>query len=130
MKFARYTFLIAGVYGLLVLPMHYFMEGTVSAEHPPAITHPEFFYGFIGIASAFQIVFLIIAKDPLKYRLMIIPSVLEKFTYGIAGLVLYSRGRLEGGFFYGALIDLVLGTLFIVAYLKLSSKRYPNGAQD
>jgi len=121
MKFAKYTFLVAGIYGLLVLVPHYFMEGIVSTEHPPAITHPEFFYGFIGIASAFQIVFLIIAKDPVKFRLMIIPSVLEKFTYGIAAVVLFSRGRLDGGFFYGALIDLVLGLLFIISWLKLSS---------
>ena len=120
MRFARYTFLVAGIYGLLVLLPHYFMEGVISHDHPPAITHPEFFYGFIGIASAFQVVFLIIAKDPVRYRLMIIPSILEKFTYGIAAIVLFWNGRLEGGFFYGAMIDLLLGTLFIIAYAKLS----------
>ena len=121
MKFARYTFLIAGIYGLIVLVPHYFMERILSADHPPAITHPEFFYGFIGIASAFQIVFLIIAKDPVRYRLMIIPSILEKLTFGIAALVLFWNGRLEGGFFYGALIDLFLGLLFIVSWFKLSA---------
>jgi hypothetical protein len=117
-KFAKYTFLIAGVYGLLILPMHYFMESTISADHPPAITHPEFFYGFIGIASVFQIIFLIIAKDPVKYRLMMIPSILEKLSFGIPALLLYRAGRLEGGFFYGGILDLVLGALFLVSYLK------------
>jgi hypothetical protein len=118
MKFARYTFLIAGVYGLLILPMHYFMEGIVSADHPPAITHPEFFYGFIGIASVFQLIFLIIAKDPMKYRLLMIPSILEKLSFGIPAFVLYLKGRLEGGFFYGGMVDLVLGALFLISYLK------------
>jgi hypothetical protein len=95
------------------------MEGVISTDHPPAITHPEFFYGFVGIASAFQFVFLIIAKDPVRYRLMIIPSILEKFSYGIAALILNLTGRLEGGFFIGGMFDLFLGVLFIVSFLKL-----------
>jgi hypothetical protein len=123
MKFARYTFLIAGIYGLLVMPVCYLLEQTISRDHPPAITHPEFFYGFIGIATAFQFVFLIIGSDPVRYRLMILPSIVEKFSYGIAALVLWNSGRLEGGFFYGGMIDLFLGLLFVVSYIKLLGGR-------
>ena len=118
MKFARYTFLIAGIYGLLVMLPHYFAEGTIGRDHPPAITHVEFFYGFVSLAVVFQIVFLIIALDPVKYRLMMIPSILEKLGFGIPALVLYLTGRLEGGLFYGGMLDLVLGALFAVSYLK------------
>src|SRR5258706_12035314 len=88
MKFARYTFLIAGIYGLLVLAPIYFSEEKVGIDYPPAITHPEYLYGFAGVAIAFQIVFLIIAKDPVKYRLMILPSIIEKFSFGIAVVIL------------------------------------------
>jgi hypothetical protein len=79
MKFAKYTFLIAGIYGLLVLVPQYFVELALG----PVIAEPGFYYGFIGVAVAFQFVFLIIATDPVKYRLMMLPSILEKAVFAI-----------------------------------------------
>src|SRR5471032_2038295 len=101
------------------------MEAQFGRNYPPLITHPEFFYGFIGIAVAWQVVFLLIAQDPIRYRLIIIPGILEKFTFGIAAFVLYAQGRLSPspvGPLGGAVIDLVLGTLFLVAFYKSSAK--------
>jgi hypothetical protein len=43
MRFAKIVFLIAGIYGLLVLTPLYFLEGTIGRQTPPAITHPDFF---------------------------------------------------------------------------------------
>jgi hypothetical protein len=126
MKFARYTFLIAGIYGLLSLLPHYFAEGTIGRDHPPAITHPEYFYGFVGIAVVFQIVFLIIAKDPVKYRLVIIPSVLEKASFAIPAAILFGAGNLAAPMFAAGMIDALLGILFIVSYVKLSKKEEDN----
>ena len=80
MKLARITFLIAGIYGLIVLTPLYFLEGTIARQTPPPITHVEFFYGFIGAALAWQVVFLLIARDPARYRLMMLPSILEKIS--------------------------------------------------
>jgi hypothetical protein len=125
MKIARYIFLIAAIYGLLVLTPHYFLEHKISTEHPPAITHPEFFYGFIGLAVVFQIVFLIIASDPAKYRLLMLASILEKLSFGVPALILYFQGRLTGGFFFGGMIDLVLGTFFVVAFVLTSRATRP-----
>ncbi|MGI9054768.1 MAG: hypothetical protein ACR2F2_03075 [Pyrinomonadaceae bacterium] len=81
MKFAKYVFCIAGIYGLVALVPQYFLEAKTGADFPPAITHTEYFYGFIGVAIAFQIVFLIIGNDPQKYRAMILPSIVEKFSF-------------------------------------------------
>ena len=47
MKLASRVFRFAGVYGLLVLAPQYFTEGELGADYPPAITHPEFYYGFL-----------------------------------------------------------------------------------
>lgn len=74
MKFARYTFWIAGIYGFLILIPQYFLKDEIGIEYPPAITHPEYFYGFIGVALAWQLAFIIIAQNPVKYRMMIIPA--------------------------------------------------------
>jgi hypothetical protein len=96
MKFARYVFLIAGIYGLLVLVPMYFMEQKQSTDFPPPITHPEFYYGFLGVAVAWQVAFLVLATDPKRYRLMIIPAILEKASFAIAVIILYLP---ESGFF-------------------------------
>lgn len=114
MKLAKYTFLIAGIYGLLVLLPQYFLEEKIGLDSPPAITHPEFFYGFIGIAVAFQLVFIIISTDPQKYRLLIIPSIIEKFSFVVAIAILFVSGRTVGPILIGAALDLALGVLFVI----------------
>jgi len=118
MKFARYTFLIAGIYGLLVLAPQYFLEAKIGADTPPPITHPEFFYGFVGVGIAFQIVFLVISRDPVRYRLMIPPSIVEKASFAIAAFALYAAGRLNTQMLAAAAIDAILGTLFVIAWFK------------
>ena len=57
MRFARWVFLISGIYGVLVLAPQYFLEQRLSRDYPPALTHPELYYGFIGTALAFQVLF-------------------------------------------------------------------------
>jgi protein-S-isoprenylcysteine O-methyltransferase Ste14 len=133
MKFTRYTFLIAGIYGLLVLVPQYFMEAKVGVDNPPAITHPEYFYGFVGVAVAFQLVFIIISTDPLKYRRFIPACLVEKFSFGLAVAVLVLTGRTSGPIIAGAAGDLLLGILFTVSWFttakqpteRLDTKRSP-----
>lgn len=118
MTFAKRLFLIAGIYGLIVLVPQYFMEERIGLDTPPPITHSEFFYGFVGTAVAFQIVFLILSRDPVRYRAMVIPSVLEKAGFGIPVVVLFLQGRTSGMTLVFGSVDLLLGMLFIVAYLR------------
>jgi hypothetical protein len=119
MKFARLVFFGAGVYGLLVLVPQYFLEGTVGADNPAGLTHPEFFYGFLGVAIAWQIAFLILATDPVRYRMMIVPSIIEKISFAVAAAVLFIQGRVPGMIFGAGMIDLVLAILFIVAWTRI-----------
>jgi hypothetical protein len=119
------VFRVAGIYGLLVLVPQYFLESKIGEQTPPAITHPEFFYGFLGIAIAWQIAFLIIAQDPVKFRAMIIPSVLEKFSFGIAAIVLFSQQRISAMILAAAIVDLTLGVLFVVAWRRLAGSIMP-----
>lgn len=118
MKFSRTVFLVAGIYGLLVLVPQYFLEAKNSADYPPAITHPEYFYGFVGVAVAFQFVFLIISRDPVRYRPMMLASVIEKFSFAAAAILLYSYDRIYPAVLAFGTIDLVLGVLFIISFFK------------
>lgn len=124
MKFARTVFYIAGVYGLIVLAPQYFLEEKNGRDFPPAITHPEYYYGFIGVALAFQVLFLIIARDPVRYRAAMIPAMIEKFSFVIAAVVLFLQNRISLQMFGAAMIDLILGVLFVAAFLKTVQKDY------
>jgi len=48
---------LAGIYGLVVLLPLYFLEHRLGQDQPPAITHPEFYCGFVGVATAWQVAF-------------------------------------------------------------------------
>jgi len=122
MIFSRWVFRIAGVYGALALVPQYFMEEHVGRIYPPAITHPEYFYGFIGVAVAWQVAFLVIAQDPTRYRLLMIPAFLEKATFGLATVVLFTLGRIQASLLGFGIVDLVLGILFLVAFWRSTSR--------
>jgi hypothetical protein len=119
MKFARWVFGIAGVYGVISVAPLYFMEQSISRQDPPPITHPMFFYGFVGVTLAWQLLFFVIAWQPVRLRPVIPFAVLEKLGFGIGAMVLYRQGRLDHADLYFGGIDLVLAVLFILSWLRL-----------
>jgi hypothetical protein len=123
MRFAKIVFLISGIYGLLILAPIYFMEDTIGRQTPPPITHPEYFYGFLGAGLAWQVVFLVVSSDPERYRALILPSVLEKVSYGIALVVLYSQHRLPLSVLAVGSVDWIFAFLFLGAYIATKSAR-------
>lgn len=123
--FARRVFLGAGIYGLLVLAPQYFLEHRLNQDYPPPITHPEHFYGFIGVALAWQVAFLIIARDLVRFRPLMVPAILEKLAFGGAALVLFALGRTGGSVLAFGLLDLLLASLFTVAFIRLASPPGP-----
>ena len=122
MKFARYSFAAAGTVGILVLvPMYFLLEKT-GIDTPPPVTHPEFYYGFVGVALAFQIVFLIIATDPIKYRPLMLASIVEKLAFILPMAYLVATGQVSGSIIGGAALDLLWAILFVVSYFKTSRR--------
>jgi len=118
MKFAKYVFLVAGIYGLLVTFPLYFMEAKISMDYPPPLNHPEYYYSFIGVTLVWQILFLFIARDPLRYRPVIIFCPLEKLSLVPTFFVLSPRGLFPHAWVPLMAIDLTFGVLFFIAYLE------------
>jgi uncharacterized membrane protein YuzA (DUF378 family) len=118
MKFAKWVYLLAGIYGLILLIPQYFTRVKFGIDYPPAITHPEFYYGFVGLAVVWQILFLVLSRDPERYRPMMPVTVLEKASFGFAALALHFNGGVSPLILAGAIMDLVLGVLFLMAYFK------------
>jgi hypothetical protein len=121
MKFAKVIFWVAGIWGVLILMPLYFMFDAISRNDPPAITHPGFYYGFASVGLAWQIAFFVIARDPVRFRLMMIPAVLEKFGYGATFLVLYLQHRLRPSDLVFGGVDVLFGVLFLLAFFRTAS---------
>ena len=118
MKFAKIVFWIAGIYGVLAITPLYFVFDRIGRQDPPPITHPGFYYGFAGVALAWQIAFIIIAGDPVRLRPIMIPAVLEKLGFSIAIIVLYLQQRVHPADLGFAGVDLIFVVLFLIAFAK------------
>jgi len=121
----RFIFRAAGVYGILVLAPLYFLESTLSRLFPPAFSHPDQYYGFIGVALAWQFAFLVIARDPVRHRPFMLPAAAEKLLSSTAAIVLFALGRVPLATVVPAAIDFGLGLVFAVCWLRLREPSPP-----
>jgi len=117
-KFARTVFIVAGIWGLLVLTPLFFLIDVTGRQYAAPAMYPQFFYGFLSVAMAWQIVFLLIGSDPVRFRLLMLPSIVEKFGWVVVLLLLYRGGRIAPLDTSAAWPDLVLGVLFVAAFVK------------
>ena len=118
MKFAKIVFRIAGIWGFLIIAPLYFMFDIIGQKDPPPITHPAFFYGFVGVALVWQLTFLFIASDPVRYRPVMIPAIFEKLVYSIPVIVLVLQKRMHSSDLVFSAVDLAFGALFVLSYLR------------
>jgi hypothetical protein len=121
MRFAKIVFWIAGIWGVLVLTPLYFLLDTIGRQTPPALTHPQFYFGFVGVALAWQIAFLVIATDPVRFRPMIIAALIEKLTFIGTITVLYLQRRIVPSEAIPAAPDAVLAVLFAISFARTKS---------
>lgn len=112
--------MLAGISGIILLFPLYFMQ-TETGE--TAISHPAFYYGFIGVALAFQVLFIIISFDLAKYRMAIIPCFIEKFAFAVPVIILFSQSRVSDTIFWAGIMDLILGILFVIVFISSPQRR-------
>lgn len=124
--FAKWVFAVAAIYGIAVMFPQYFMEAQLGRDFPPPLTHPEHFYGFIGVVLAWQCAFLVIASDVQRYRPLMVPAMLEKLAFGPAVLVLYAQERVAPLVVVAGVIDLVIGVFFYLAFRATRSDERAN----
>ncbi len=118
-KFARWVYIIAAVYGFIAVPMLYFTD----APDP----HRLMYFAFAGIALVFQGVFLVIARDPVRYAAFLPLTVFEKLSFGIPALAFWWQGQAPADMALGGAVDLLLAALFIVAWQKLRGQTDARG---
>jgi len=118
MKFAKVLFYVAGIWGILVITPLFFIFNQIGTKDPPPVTHPLFYYGFAGVALAWQSVFLVIGSNPVRFRPLMLVGILEKLGYFVPAVILYLRHRVRVFDVGLACGDALLAVLFLIAYLK------------
>jgi hypothetical protein len=118
LKFAKIVFYGAGAWGVVVLTPMYFLFDYIGRQGGTPITYPQFFYGFVSVALAWQFGFLVIGSDPARFRPMMIPGMVEKFGHVTTMTVLYLQGRIAATDLTTAAPDLLLGVLFAIAFVQ------------
>ena len=118
MRFAKLVFLIAGIWGVLIVTPLFFLYDYIGRVYPPTLTHPDIYFGFVTVTLSWQIAFLIISTDPPRYRPLFPAAMLEKFGFIIAVAVLLAQGRVSASFAASTAPDFVLGSLFVAAFVK------------
>ena len=122
-KFAKIVFWLAGIWGVLMFAPLYFIFSLIGRQEPPPITHPGFYYGFTAMALAWQCAFFAIARNPVRFRPMMVFGAFGKLGWGIAILVLYAQGRISPGDMALGAVDLLLSALFLLAFFKTPSQQ-------
>lgn len=118
MRFARFTFAGAGLWGIAVLTPLFWLVDITGRRYAPPVDYPHFFYGFLSVAMAWQIAFLVIGSNPARFRFLMLPAIVEKLGYVATLAMLYARRRIGTADAQAAIPDLLLGILFIVSFVK------------
>jgi hypothetical protein len=119
MKFAKIVFWTASIFGVLIVTPLFFIGGMIARLDPPPLTHPQFYYGFAGVALVWQFAYLAIATDPARFRPMMILSALAKFSFVLTNIVLCLQGRIPASESLTSAPDALFALLFVIAFFKV-----------
>jgi hypothetical protein len=122
MRWVKWLFWAAGVYGIAVVAPIFFLEEKFGVDCPPPVTHPEYYYGFAGSVLAWQLMYLLIGTDPARYRPAILVAIFAKAIFAITASILYSQGRAPGMIFGLSMVDAAIAVLFFAAWLRIASR--------
>jgi hypothetical protein len=119
MKFAQRVFLVAAAFGLVMLPPMYFLEGFLGRQFPPEINHPEIYYGFVGVTLAWQVGYLLIGLDPMRYRPFMLLGAFGKGSFVVSMAILVALGRTPMSLALLAMPDAIFVVLFLIAFQRV-----------
>lgn len=110
MRLAKWIFLIAGVSGLIsTIPLLF-------AENTMGVRQAEFYYGFVCLNICWQVLYLFLSSDPIRYRPMMIPAFLAKGSGTVVLTWLYLLTRVSAQWVMIGAVDGIFAVLFAIAY--------------
>ena len=124
MTFAKWVFTLGGIWGVLIIAPMFFLEGAIAAQTQP-FNHPDSYYGFLASTIAWQFGYLVIGRDPARFRPFMLLGALGKLIFGGGVWVLYAQGRVPLSVPVIASPDLLLVVLFVVAWFRTKPQPQP-----
>ena len=117
MTFAKFVFIGAGIWALTVLAPLYALIDITGRRYVAPTQYPQFFYGFLAVAIAWQVAFLVVGTNPARFRTLMIPCIIEKLSYVATLILFFASDRISALDAQPAWPDGLLGLLFIVAFV-------------
>ena len=130
MVFAKRVFTWAAIFGFVMVGPLFLAEGLVARIQGHAVADPHWYYGFAAVALAFQVVYLMIGRDPARYRPLMPVCGLAKFGFGIVVWTLVGLGRTEPMFGLIATPDMLWAAAFLMAYRMTATTARPLEDKD
>ncbi len=111
----RWVFILAAIYGIPLLT--FWMFTTPRMVGHARNQQPEMYYGFGSIGLAWQVVFVLIATNPVRYRpLMLIAAIFQKLFFSALLIWLLLRHIAGMHWLPFAVADGLFGIGFLIAY--------------
>lgn len=124
MTFARWVFTIGGIWGVLIIGPLFFAESFVAESTGKPFNHPDVYYGFVAAVFSWQLSYLVIGRDPARYRPFMLLGALGKVIYAGGCWLLFAQGRIPVNVPAIATPDLLLAALFVVAWLRTEPAKH------
>ncbi|MBL8769901.1 MAG: hypothetical protein JNK30_00845 [Phenylobacterium sp.] len=122
MTFAKWVFTIGGVWGVLIIAPLFVLEGVLAGASGP-FSHPDTYYGFAASTLMWQFGYLVIGRDPARYRPFMLLGAGGKVIYFAACWALHLTGRIPIAVPLVASPDILLAALFVVAWFRTAPAR-------
>lgn len=117
MTFARWVFTIGGIWGVLIIAPLFVMENSLAQMTGP-FSHPDTYYGFAASTLAWQFGYLMIGRDPVRYRPFMLIGAFSKAVFFGSCWTLVVLGRVQPLVAWAVTPDIVLAILFVVAWWR------------
>ena len=122
MKFAKWVFILAAVWGFLTVTPLYLAENAIAQRYGP-LTYPEWYYGMVTIIVVFQLLYLLIGRDPVRLRPVMPVAILGKVGFASTLWTLYALGRTPLQTTLSGSPDLIWAVFFIIAYRRTAPQK-------
>lgn len=122
MRFARFAFIGGGIWGVAVLMPLYWLVDVTGRPYRPPMDYPHFFYGFLSVAMAWQLAFIVIGSNPARFRPLMIPAIVEKLGHVAGVVVLYWNARISMIDAQAAIPDFLLAILFMAGFMRVRNE--------
>jgi hypothetical protein len=109
---------LGGLFGLAMITLLFFLEGEMARLAGRPLSNPENYYGFLSVAFAWQLVYLVIGRDPPRYRPIMLLGALGKVMFVTGCWILAATQRAPASVALVASPDLLLAALFLRAWAK------------